>query len=291
MKTILERIIKQTRSALLEEARWQAQMHRSDAAKHLRSVAEHPPEEMLRSVADMMVTVDDLSGLAEREALVDDGRPVDATGEPLEVGDLVRVEGELWVVEKIQRRAGQWQIIFDAEKWTWSLPEHWTWSLPERCTKITELTSEEYLPLARRTMDPEIKGKALLSFLRDGVLGEWGELQSAIKAGDREKILKECGDVLWYAEQLYDIVGRYGSYQPVDLSTVNDWLSLIERTKKEIWHGRKSGLLSGIADHAIVSVMMLAEDLGSSAYSVRAENIKKLMRRYPNGFVAGGGVR
>lgn len=285
MKTTLERIIKQTRSVLLEEARWQAKMHRSDMAKHLRSVAEHPPEEMLRSVADMVGTGDDLRGLAEREAQVEDGRPVDATGEPLEVGDLVRVEGELWVVAKIQRRAGQWQIIFDAEKWTWSLPEHWTWSLPGHCTKITTLTREEYLPLARRTMDPDLNKKERLAMLAMGLIGETNEFLNSY--GEDE--IEEAGDVLWYAEQLLDEVGPPG---PNTLHYDTDDPALWEVVKKAVFHGVDVDILGALAVGAIEAVEeVVVNDHGVLLGEVRVENIKKLLRRYPEGFVEGGGVR
>lgn len=278
MKNVIERIIKQTKNALTEEAAWQAKMHRSDMAKHLRSVAEHPPEEMLWLVADMVTTGDDLRGLAEREAQVEDGRPVDATGEPLEVGDLVRVEGELWVVAKIQRRAGQWQIILDEERWTWALPEH--------CTKITELTAEEYLPLARRTMDPDLTKKERLAMLAMGVIGEMNEF---IWCRKTDQIVAEAGDVLWYAEQLIDEIGELQG----DGYSVYDWenVALWEIVKKAVFHDVGVDKLRQIAASAIVHVQEHFDEMGVDMGIARVENVKKLFGRYPNGFVPGGGVR
>jgi len=237
---------------------------------------------------------DDLRGRLGEQGKEDPATIVDKKGEPLEVGDLVVYEDRhkprcgLYLAVSTRSKAGDGWMDYK------SLTSDVTMlSLRgEHAEKITSLTRSQYLPLAKRTLDPEMTKKERLSMLAFGLIGEWGELQKAIQEGDREKVLDECGDVLWYAEILYhEFDEEDDEYENVNLSGVRDWNRMSEQIKKEIFHGVGRGILWGMADDACASCRWYIIDRGGDIGKVRYRNIKKLIARYPDGFVEGGGER
>lgn len=101
-------------------------------------------------------------------------------------------------------------------------------------------TLDGYQELAGRTHDPAVGSVPHYAM---GLCGESGEVADLLKKWlyfevrtDRQKLVKELGDVLWYLSQLASLYG-------IPLSEVAD------------------------------------------------TNISKLMARYPEGFVKGGGIR
>ena len=209
----------------------------------------------------------------------------DSIGQELQVWDLV----EIFPHEEIE-------IICAIDQAQVKFLSGWETSMGH-CTRVDRLSKEEYLPLARRTLDPRLVGDdevttmARRLYLANGLIGEWGELSRALyHTGSAEEVLKECGDVLWYASILLDDV-KDGEYEPVNMSLVRDWPRLIERVKKEVCHQVGEGTLYGMADDAISSVLRYAPDHGAAVDVVRYQNIKKLLGRYQDGFVVGGGER
>ena len=149
--------------------------------------------------------------------------------------------------------------------------------------KISKLVPELYLRLARRTIPGDMTRKERLSMLAFGLIGELGEVQAAAGEGSSDRVLSECGDVLWYASILQDeAAGGYSRW--IDLYGVEDWLGLIEDIKKEIFHGAKEGTLASMACSALVSVQRLIRYHEGDIGEVRLANIKKLYARYPDGF-------
>lgn len=83
--------------------------------------------------------------------------------------------------------------------------------LRERCRRMN---SNEYRKLARRTMNFNLTEREQLAMLGLGLGGEAGEVVDLIKKVafhghdmDREKLIKEAGDIMWYLEMLLDYVG------------------------------------------------------------------------------------
>lgn len=77
------------------------------------------------------------------------------------------------------------------------------------------MTPEEYLLEVRRTMSPETTATTL----QLGLLGESGEVADLVKKAtahghtlDREKLVKELGDVLWYAVAKIDSIRGLGVF-------------------------------------------------------------------------------
>ena len=218
---------------------------------------------------------------------------VDKNGEPLDVGDLFLRgrEHDVKIVTELTPERSDYDVGYCSPSAIAAGPLVPT-TRSTCCEKITSLTRSQYLPLAKRTLDPEMTRKERLSMLAFGLIGEWGELQKAIQEGDREKVLDECGDVLWYAEILCHEFDEEGDvYENVNLSEIRDWNRLSEQIKKEIFHGKPLGILWGMADDACASCYRYIVEHGGDIGKVRYQNIKKLIARYPDGFVEGGGER
>jgi NTP pyrophosphatase (non-canonical NTP hydrolase) len=150
-----------------------------------------------------------------------------------------------------------------------------------------------------------------------GLAGEIGELleasAEAIKLAQRQDVAgalaavkleqKELGDVLWYVTAL--ATSRNINLKDVDLdSAPADFLTtrvlkLVDKIKKDSWHGKKivdfelrmdlAVIISSMRRYAkvwdaIPSARVLLEDISDL-------NVEKLKKRYPAGFVEGGGVR
>ena len=85
------------------------------------------------------------------------------------------------------------------------------------------MTGNEYQKLATRTSTPDLTKQGLVENGVMGLCGEAGECIDIVKkamfqghALDREKLIDELGDVLWYAAQLatgldvgLDVVAQY----------------------------------------------------------------------------------
>lgn len=153
---------------------------------------------------------------------------------------------------------------------------------PPRAGRVTlddipdSLTREQYIPLARRTI-PTLYRRERLSMLVLGCLGEWREYRLA-PSDD------ELGDCLWYLTLLTD---ELGAWHYAHTPSEPTGLPIAEWAKKYIYHDTGEERLSSLVAQWLCYAEALAEDVGK----VRANNIRKLIARYPDGFVAGGGKR
>ena len=177
---------------------------------------------------------------------------------------------------------------------------------------------EEYQRLAMRT-SPEGHDRVRNGCL--GLIGESGEIVDAVKkwefqSGDHaeipvDKLIDECGDVLWYCaelatgldeslEELFDRFGAefYGDLHPLNsaadrLDTIcvrlsyacgRPFQSLFEMTAsgadENFCIAEAKGQIVGI----IVTVLDILENLNATLEDAMERNIAKLRRRYPDGF-------
>lgn len=132
----------------------------------------------------------------------------------------------------------------------------------------------------------------------------------------KNKLTLELGDTLWYVAAILDSFG-------LDCSDIDDLLadhesieSLVEQLqgfnparltaslsmhagaacdliKKAEWHGKTLDLDSLVASLANMAVVIgeLGNRNGVGMGEICQANVDKLSKRYPNGFVEGGGVR
>lgn len=75
------------------------------------------------------------------------------------------------------------------------------------------MDSTQYRELAKRTMNNQLERGQKLTMLAMGIGGEASEITDLIKKVifhghelDREEIVKEAGDCLWYIENLLDLL-------------------------------------------------------------------------------------
>ena len=213
-------------------------------------------------------------------------QPRDANGEVLEVGDIVEWDGQRTppppsIVTRFQRGDKFWTVrTHDGGN---DYQHHWT--------KVTNLSHSNYLRLARRTLDPEMTRRERLGMLTRGVCGEYGEYISDPSA-------EEVGDLLWYATILADEIGKDGDderwIEHIGLPIV--WLHMNgnrrdEYIKKAIYHDVAAENLEEIAAEGLAVCHYAAEQGGLDIGEIRYRNIRKLIDRYPDGFVSGGGRR
>ncbi len=138
-----------------------------------------------------------------------------------------------------------------------------------------------------------------LQILQLGLVGEAGEVADLIKKveghghkPDREKLIKELGDVLWYVAVLHHALGLKGREPrplhvekrgPSDKSggSIRNAISLCIATADLVQY------IAGMrSDFGVILMIIkeMAEESGSSLREVAQANINKLKQRYPDGF-------
>lgn len=144
-----------------------------------------------------------------------------------------------------------------------------------------------------------------------GVVGETAELIEATDK-DNEEVLKEAGDVLWYIRaackrlrinfaSFYQYACETGDEEFSFLSREDESETLLQRVgllsdlvKKHEWHGKHVAKTEWIELLARITrrVHVIAEEFGGwDDDQIFSANIDKLQKRYPGGFVEGGGIR
>ena len=203
-------------------------------------------------------------------------QPRDANGELLEVGDVVEYAGE-----------GEQSTLIITEIWRGgrvSVYGHLGYSIPPKSyRKLTSLTEEQYLPLARRTLSESMTKSERISEHGLGLIEEVLEFRE-------NPCIKEAGDVLWYATMLIDVIGERKELALIPKNDSIRWFGIIKKAA----HQQRAECLDALHEAATRSV----KDISSWAFSknlslgeIRLANIKKLIARYPEGFVNGGGER
>lgn len=162
---------------------------------------------------------------------------------------------------------------------------------------------EEYQALAMRT-SPDGHDRVLNGCL--GLIGESGEIVDLVKkwkfqSGDNadlpeDKLIDECGDVLWYCAELctgrgMDIANIKCRYDHafiavMDIITLAVYLSA---ACHEIYADIKDNCFDDVVHYDIETVMRAVEAIlikfcGSSLEKAMDYNIEKLRKRYPDGF-------
>lgn len=86
--------------------------------------------------------------------------------------------------------------------------------LPRRQTREADMTVNEYQQLAMTTLNKELSEKDVLINGVMGLCGESGEAIDIVKKWlaqghelDREKLIKEIGDVAWYIAEIATALG------------------------------------------------------------------------------------
>ncbi len=179
------------------------------------------------------------------------------------------------------------------------------------------MKSKEYIELARRTVNCDLTKDDYLIMYTLGLVGESNELNSELsKSGNRDNIVKECGDLYWY---LYNFMAWIKGYDKTD--DVDSFYLLLDKCYfdtnefKEQIRDRKSssGLCSNISrisaviseivkktkfhghklDHTNLFLLLDGIDMNLRMLLVNQHisredalisNIEKLKKRYPDGF-------
>lgn len=151
------------------------------------------------------------------------------------------------------------------------------------------------------------KGRAIEGFVRIcGLVGEAAELREELIAwthlGTKEKVIKELGDVLWYAATLSEWLGLgvhfsfdaiqkaagacsfSDSYKDILLARAG---KLAELMKKHLGHDKPMADFKGIElelmQDVFVAIGYVANTVGLPLSRVAAVNINKLRARYQGG--------
>jgi len=138
-----------------------------------------------------------------------------------------------------------------------------------------------------------------LQILQLGLVGEAGEVADLIKKveghghpANREKLIKELGDVLWYVAVLHHALGlkgreprplHVGKRAPGDppKGSIQNAIILCIATSELVQY------IAGMrSDFGVILMIIkeMAEESGSSLREVAQANIEKLKLRYPDGF-------
>lgn len=153
-------------------------------------------------------------------------------------------------------------------------------------------------------------------FLLNGTMGLAGEttevLEPVFRAGyafdtvDRQNILFELGDVLWYAADLCTTLGKeLGKVAPINLDvSAEPWVGrtpdaltfalrmvvasgkALEGAKKLVFHGKAQDpvVFTEAISRVVFCAAMLASTFEARLVYVLQTNIDKLAQRYPDGF-------
>ena len=148
--------------------------------------------------------------------------------------------------------------------------------------------------------------------LQNATLGLVGESLEVLAERNGESLLREYGDVVFYAEWLDglclahfgmddrkdDLIAEYEDHVgrgPVAWNAVLCTCvgPIAEHMKKFIYHDKEfcPGIVAYWVDGVLRFVHRNAVIEGSSLSDVIDRNVSKLDARYPHGFVVGGGIR
>lgn len=157
-----------------------------------------------------------------------------------------------------------------------------------------------------------------LAFPALGLCGEAAEVAAEVEEVSKvvwvpkyDGLISELGDVLWYVTALCQLTGlsferlqheyritrapsHYHASSEREAGVIMRLAgSVADRVKKAGWHGKPLTKAAVYTDLAFIveAVRELAERCGHTLASVCAANDAKLEKRYPTGFVEGGGVR
>lgn len=136
-------------------------------------------------------------------------------------------------------------------------------------------------------------------FIVLGLVGETGETYDEAKSdANRDALINETGDALWYLEAIHN--DKWGDLGFDSLDRVADGKGILhhlakiaEMGKKEAWHG-KPAPLSLLAYHlgaVLTDLETIARVFDFTLEDAMRANIEKLEKRYPMGFIEGGGIR
>lgn len=158
------------------------------------------------------------------------------------------------------------------------------------------MTPEEYVA----AVEPLFYKDGKLIPLEVATLGLVGELGELLSVPPEEDKIDELGDVVWYHAAVAYVLAAEGLPLPSHTAFLeaNAIGEVCEAVKKRVWHGKLldaqafSNALATVLAVALCAASVEGDD-GYSALIDRAmeANVAKLRKRYPNGFVEGGGVR
>ena len=152
--------------------------------------------------------------------------------------------------------------------------------MTERTASDMLAAFEEYAETAQKFAKPDMP----LEFYIIGLLGEESEYQCAA----RDEQANEAGDVLWYLAGVCTLLGFPREDQVRELNGLSSYAphGISEPVKKMLYHGRVLELDTVRRNCGA----MIAHFVGYYPGAME-ENIEKLRKRYPTGYVDGGGVR
>lgn len=156
-----------------------------------------------------------------------------------------------------------------------------------------EMPHAAYVELARRTMDPTLTRKERIAMCLLGMIGESQEAEALASDTPDAEVIKEAGDMLWYATMFAEDVEGYDASMSAELVQYGSQpQNPCEFVKKYVFHGVGEHEASELFHDVIYGVQEYAHGwAGVSVGHVRWKNIEKLLGRYPEGFVEGGGER
>jgi NTP pyrophosphatase (non-canonical NTP hydrolase) len=134
-----------------------------------------------------------------------------------------------------------------------------------------------------------------------GLAGESGELIDIIKKhtahgvpADAEKILLECGDVLWYLTFLsdqFEVAPHLWAVHPVKAPLPQLAIGLAKYAGLVGINAQAGDFWRSLAGGVVAHLDAIAAVFGYTRQNCIDANVAKLSRRYPAGMVTGGGVR
>lgn len=159
---------------------------------------------------------------------------------------------------------------------------------------MSQISLDEYQLITRET-----SGCDELPILALGLLGETIELLDSLTSTDSGKIIKEAGDIIWYSARIADVFevkfsdiitadtiggGKHHHNFALPLSAT----IVSEHVKKVFGHGHP--LDKTLVCNALRAViheamsMLHHREINVGLEEVMRQNVKKLRKRYPNGF-------
>lgn len=158
------------------------------------------------------------------------------------------------------------------------------------------MTLEEYIAESERFEIPYLSVEEKIFNAQLGMVGEVGELVDLLKKVwhhehplNKEHVLKECGDILWYLTEYLRQTGMRPSKNVLEGEIIcsNEF-----RTNLKTCVGGAFNFMckpisaynSQIADKFIWGIAGIASGFGYSLSDVMEANIAKLSARYPEGF-------
>ncbi|MCP4336612.1 MAG: hypothetical protein GY679_02040 [Mycoplasma sp.] len=153
---------------------------------------------------------------------------------------------------------------------------------------------DNYQELANRTVNRKLTDNEQLQNFSFGLMNEVTELYISLENGNRDEVIDEFGDVMWYsANLLSELEIRFSKLEVFEsikavpnVKLLGSAIDISECAKKHFYQGHPLDVVQFtlLIEFFVAVLFAIAETYNINIEEVLKKNQEKLLKRYPEGF-------